>query len=410
MARLETMLCACVLLTTACGESSGAKSPNVVAGAGGDSGAGNIAGASNSAGTGGSDIPPPVKVNDCSKLPAPGVWETITPPLTAADSGPQAIQVDPLHAGAIYVQIHTGGNGSHAPTDGLRESDDCGSTWKPVQLGRNASDSSPVNISKGSWTSLIIDPVDSQVMYTVSNYGPGGVWKSLNGGVDWDQVVPDDPGKYVNGLWFNGLSIDPGNHKHLIAANHDGCTGPFTPNCLAETHDAGATWNLIKLPIDWAEGNGAYIIDDTTLLFATNEGGLYLTKNGGKDWANVFKGASGAGLGTSPYLASDGSYYLATAYGLVSSPATDLANWTTVQDGQFLQILGTGKNMIAANWFVPTFWTASESAPAVWTQAASPMPNSKGSMGFGAVYMVYDKAHHLVIASNYYELFRMVLE
>ena len=80
-----------------------------------------------------------------------------------------------------------------------------GSTSRPIagRLGRScrraATRPSPgdaghvINIHSGSLVSLIVDPVERGVMYTASNYGPAGIYKSTNGGVDWDQLVPARP-------------------------------------------------------------------------------------------------------------------------------------------------------------------------------------------------------------------------
>ena len=59
------------------------------------------------------------------------------------------------------------------------------------------------------------------------------------------------------------------------------------------------------------------------------------------------------------YLASDGNYYLSSVYGIIRSPSTDLLHWEEVYGGQFLQMIGTGKNMEATRTFareLPGVW------------------------------------------------------
>lgn len=387
-------------------------------GKGGKAGVGGAsAGSGATSAAGGGDGPPPQPtVADCSALPQPGVWENVTPPLPTADANTAVVQVDPLNAGTLYTQQHTGGNGTHASSDGLRVSHDCGATWEDVPGGRNATDASgDQNIHNGTLVSLVIDPYDSQTIYTVSNYGPGGVWRSSNGGTDWDQLVTGDVAQYVTGLWFNGLSMDPTNHKHLVAVTHAGCTGDYAPNCIAETRDAGATWTLTKLPHDWAEGNGMFIIDDQTMIWETGQDGLYVTKDAGKDWSNVSMGANGAGMGNYAYKASDGYYYLASVYGMLRSKPTDLMNWENVQTGQFMNMVGTGKNMVASNYFALTFWSASESDPTKWTQMPTPTDamqqykSQPDSPTTGGYYMAYDESHHVVYVSNFWVILRTVV-
>jgi photosystem II stability/assembly factor-like uncharacterized protein len=261
-----------------------------------------------------------------------------------------------------------------------------------------------MNIHAGSFTSIIVDPLDSNTIYVVSNYGPGGVFKSTNAGVDWTQMVQNDVGQYVAQLWFNALSIDPTNNKRLIAVNHAGCTGPWAPNCIAETRDAGATWKLIKAPIDWSEGNGVYIIDDQTMLFTSYQGGMFLTKDDGANWMKVGQGLSGGGMGLSPFKASDGAYYFGSPYGVVSS--TDFVTWTQVKEGTFGQMAGTAKHLIASSFFEDAFLVAEQSAPTVWAKAEVKM----NSLPVGAPYMAYDKEHKILYTSNYTNLRRVVIE
>jgi photosystem II stability/assembly factor-like uncharacterized protein len=337
--------------------------------------------------------PPAAVVQPCNAIPANAGWQQITPPGDLGDA--QAIQVDPLNVGRVFVQMHKGGNGAHYPTDGLYVSNDCGANWSRVAQGRNSSDPG-TNINSGSFSSLIIDPYNSNVMYAVSNYGPGGVWKSLNGGVDWDQMVPNSVGQYVNSLWFNALDIDPTNHNHLVAANHAGCSGPYAPNCIAESRDAGATWDLIPAPIGWSEGNGVYIINDQTLVFGTNNDGAFVTTDDGATWKKVAPGASGAGAGTPVYKAPDGTYYFASAYGVFAT--SDLVNWNNVYNGQFRQFVGTGTNLYTTNFWSPTYFTAAQATPTQW----QPLGASTAPTGsFGGVYMVYDQPHHILYSSNY---------
>jgi len=303
--------------------------------------------------------------------------------------------------------MHKGGNGNHTATDGLYVSHDCGSTWTRVQQGRNSSDSNGgTNINTGSLSSLIIDPVDSKIMYAVSNYGPGGVWKSTNSGVDWDQLVSNDVGQYVQSLWFNALDMEPGKNRHLVAVNHAGCTGPYAPNCIAESRDAGLTWTLIAAPINWSEGNGVYIVDDKTMLFATNQDGLFLTTDDGANWKKVGPGASGAGAGQRLYKGPDSNYYVGTNYGVMRSK--DLQSWETVYSGGFRNFLGNDVNLFTTTPWSFEYFVAPEKSPTSWNKLA---PESAPSGAVGGVYMAFDGKHNLLYTSNYdVGLWRLVMK
>jgi hypothetical protein len=148
---------------------------------------------------------------------------------------------------------------------------------------------------------------------------------------------------------------------------------------------------------------------------------MFTTKNGGKDWTRVADGGAGGGVGVPAYLAPDGQYYVPSLYGMMRSPKSDLMKWESVSDGRYAQLIGTGKNMLAATFFSLDFVQASTDDPKTWTQ----LPTASNSvLGLDAstggrrtetpttpsFFMVYDEPHHLVYASNYWVVLRMVLE
>jgi hypothetical protein len=354
-------------------------------------------------------------------------WQNITPtdPNGGSLGASTVVQLDPTKPGTIYVQMHRGGNGNHYPTDGLYVSDDCGSTWSRVPQGRNASDgdggTSAVNVYSGSFASLIIDPMEPTVFFAVSNYGPGGIWKSTDAGVDWDQMLsPTGAGQYVAaswdspghpGMWFNALEMEATDHLHLVGATHTGCIGAFAPNCLLESRDGGITWNAILAPaVGSNEANGVYILNATTMLYGTPEDGLYLTTNddgatSAPAWTKVGQGVSGAGSGYPPYRShaacpgggSPGCYFVASPYGVVASP--DFLSWATVPNSPPCRsLVGTGTNLYATDFNSFTYWTAPESQPTSWPQVdagGAPIGDN------GGVYIVYEGQHHLLYTSNF---------
>ncbi|PWT78494.1 MAG: hypothetical protein C5B58_15210, partial [Acidobacteria bacterium] len=108
-----------------------------------------------------------------------GVWHNITPhevDLTRGDYfGMQALVVDPINPSTIYVG---------RAMDGIYRSTDCGANWKRISTGRN----SRTMASGRTWT-MVIDPSDPQTIYTNQGYGESGVYKTSNGGLDWDQIL-----------------------------------------------------------------------------------------------------------------------------------------------------------------------------------------------------------------------------
>jgi photosystem II stability/assembly factor-like uncharacterized protein len=356
----------------------------------------------------GSPASHPPTVLPCDGVTPENGWQAITPPGDLGDT--QAIALDPFEVGTLYVQMHKGGNGSHSPTDGLYKSTDCGVSWNKLPPGRNASDEPGadgkpgVNIHGGSIVSLIVDAVEPGVMYTASNYGPPGIYKSTNGGVDWDQLIPSDLEQYLPARgWFNALSVDPTDHRHLIGATHTGCTGKYAPNCLAETRDGGATWRLVPAPESGNEQCGPYIHDATTLIYASGQVGAYLTTNEdpGSDaaptWTKISQGANGGDTGLLAYHAASSRYFLASDYGVLAG-SPDFLTWTldTTSPRPLTFIVGTGHTLFASSR-TEKFFTADEADPTAWTELAAggTPPHLAGR------WLVYDDVHHLLYSSSW---------
>jgi photosystem II stability/assembly factor-like uncharacterized protein len=341
----------------------------------------------------------------CDDLATANGWQRITPPGDLGDT--QAIALDPFEAGTLYTQMHKGGNGNHFPTDGIYKSTDCGSTWNALPHGRNASDVADSaghvnNIHSGSIVSLIVDPVERGVMYTASNYGPSGIYKSTNGGVDWDQLVPVELQQYLlYGGWFNALSVDPTDRLHLVGGTHTGCMGKYAPNCVAETRDGGKTWRLVPAPASGNEQCGVYIHNATTMMYASGQNGAFLTTNDlpGTDaaptWTKISQGANGADTGLLAYRATDGKYYIGSDYGVLIG-SSDFTSWTldTNSPRPMPFIVGTGVNLFASSRSA-LYSTAKEATPAMWSELHAPgtPPTASGR------WLVYDDKHHVLYSS-----------
>ena len=146
---------------------------------GGSSGTGGATATGGAAGTGGTDAGPHVE-RQCSGATV-GKWEDISPPGVNHDPsktyGFEAFAIDSLDTATLY-----------AGTDhlGLYKTTDCGSSWQHVNTGRNGA-----ALDSGAQWTMAIDRRDPRgVVYTISGYSAMGVFKTTNGGVDWDQIRP----------------------------------------------------------------------------------------------------------------------------------------------------------------------------------------------------------------------------
>jgi photosystem II stability/assembly factor-like uncharacterized protein len=309
-----------------------------------------------------------------------GVWENITPPGALGHMyGTHAVIVNPQDPTNIYVGT------DH---EGLFKSTDCGATWIKTATGRNGD-----ALSGGEPWSMAMDPVDPQVIYTVSGYGKQGLWKTTNGGVDWDPLFPPESevAKTADGNFASIVSMDPTDHNHLVVSFHNGCSGNYAPHCQAETKDAGKTFRLVKVP-GGGEGSGPIVINATTWIYGSYEG-LYRTSDNGATWKIVF------GEHYHHYLMhtdAKGNYYVGCSGGVITSSG-DASVWKMIPNsGYNLQgITGDGKTIFASQQFSPgKYFAASETNPMSWKE----IPNNGGS--WGAYYMAADLDHHIIYGSE----------
>jgi hypothetical protein len=376
-----------------------------------------------SGGSGGSAGGPPHLVQACPGIDGggAGVWENITPPgigfpkwctpqwnstcpgpgETSADGtlatyGTNAIAIDPSNTATVYL-----GTSSL----GLFKTTDCGATWAHISTGANGT-----KIDQGrNWT-MVIDPTNTQVLYTTAGYGMGDVYKSTNGGVDWEPMLTPDVRTALAGGFVEKITMDPTNHLHLLASAHGPCTKNGTNyGCLAESTDEGTTWSFTSSAESWSEGDGQTMVDDKTWFFGALFGGIWRTTDAGGSWTQVYKGNAAGSV----YIAADGTFYTCGGNGVMHS--TDGVAWTVLSQSPRCGGNSNGGNMIAGDgktMFISDgnglgwgqtqppadgwYWSAPESSSTTWTSLHSP-----ASMMEGGISIAYDPDHHILYSSNY---------
>jgi len=377
----------------------------------GTAGAG-IGGAAGGGADGGSL--PEHHVGSCDALPAVGTWENVTPAQLGAQNwcvpggacsanqkgtyGTNSFVLDPNNSGTIYL-----GTSSL----GIWKTTDCGGSWVHINTGTSAKE-----VDAGRNWSIVIDPTNSQTLYTVTGYAGAGFYKTTNGGKDWQQMFPADLLATFPLQGIEKLSMDPTNSAHLTATFHNPCTKSPTGGgdwaCLAETKDGGKTFTLTNSAQNWSEGDGQTMVDDKTWFFSTGGGQIFRTTNAGVKWDLVYNGFATGNYNSSGciYTAVDGSFYTGGGRGMVHS--TNGTAWqivpnapqmggpnggcSIVDDGTTLYVsMGLfAYNPPSKDWF----WTSSESAPKTWVQMNNP------AVITGAGWLGYDRDHHLVYSSN----------
>lgn len=331
----------------------------------------------------------------CEGLDAAAGWEHITPgevdlgaefdTPAGENYGVHSFVIDPQNTATIYL-------GTSA--QGIYKSTDCGASWEHIDTGTNAD-----VIDGGRQWSFVIDPVDPQVMYTNTGYGANGVWKSTNGGVDWEPFV--DPA-YLAAMQFGGfvqyVRMDASDHEHLIVTPHFECEIgavdglPLTKNCILETFDAGQTWDILEGTPPAGEGVFQTMLDANTWYWSSGFDGMWRTADGGQSWAHVFdEGYANASL----VRAADGSLLAGGVFSTLIS--ADGVTWSAIPDSPGTDVLAGDDELLfgSRNGF---YVTASADDPTTWSEL--PMPAFPDPGYITTWDLKYDADHRVLYSLN----------
>lgn len=225
-----------------------------------------------------------------------GVWKTsnwglnYTPVFDSEDSySIGCVTIDPNNPNVIWVGTGENNNQRSVPYgDGVYKSEDGGKSWKNMGLKKSE------HIGN-----IIVHPKNSDIIY-VSAYGPlwkkggdRGLYKSVDGGKNWDRILYVDEHTGVN-----EIHMDPKNPNILYAASHQRRRHVYTyvgggpGSGLYKSTDAGKSWKKINkglpsvelgrigLDISPVDNNVIYAIVEA----AERKGGFYKSTNMGESW------------------------------------------------------------------------------------------------------------------------------
>lgn len=347
--------------------------------------------------------PPPLPtptVANCAGLAAEGVFEEITPPEVKAGigvvqdgGGTFAIAVDPVNQGTIYVGTMY---------QKVWKSTDCGANWTHISTGRNGA----LVDSGMNWT-FEIDPQEPETVYTTSGYGTNDLYKSTNGGVDWDVIWPPPSQPELAEAFIynfsNVVAIDPTNHEHLLLTFHETCQAPHPATCIAESLNGGSSWRLLDGEPSWNGNEGQVIFfmgSSNTWLWGSQTSGFWRSGDSGTSWQAIVGMTTSHLQGSQLVRVEDGTFFVAGADGIWRSPDGLASTWELMPDtGPIVGGLVTnGTNLFAstcyfANFCSPRYLRSPQTDGRTWTAMTSPTISQGGTMG-------YDKGHNLLYSSN----------
>jgi photosystem II stability/assembly factor-like uncharacterized protein len=166
---------------------------------------------------------------------APGIDLFPDAPYYIADE----ITIDPVTPLTLYFSFYTGNNDR-----GILKSTDGGQSWTRLDNGPGVN---PFG--------LVVDPVTSSTLYTLSSKNDGNICKSTDGGQTWTIHPAAPPGTSVS-----SLAIDPVSPSTLYAASSNGLGW-----AILKSMDSGENWSVVNTgPPTFANSGG------NTLLLAVS--------------------------------------------------------------------------------------------------------------------------------------------
>jgi hypothetical protein len=159
------------------------------------------------------------------------------------------------------------------------------SNWEPIGPFTHT--------NTGSWSSgqgrvnvVYEDPSNPNTIYIGTP--AGGIWKSTNGGIDWNPLSDNLPQ-----IGVSGIAVDPNNSNVIYIATGD-CDASDTYSIgVLKSIDGGLTWNTTGLTFTNTTSLAGDIIinpSDSNMLWCATKAGIYKTTNGGTNWTLVQTG------------------------------------------------------------------------------------------------------------------------
>jgi len=201
------------------------------------------------------------------------------------------VLVDPQNPDVVFVAALGHVYGAN-PDRGVYRTRDGGMTWQRVLFKNNDVGAIDLNF----------DPTTPQTIYATlwntrrppwsiypPSYGPGsGLYKSTDGGVNWQQLTAGLP---TEGVGRIGVAVAPVNRSRVYAIVDAKEGGLF------RSDDAGATFAKVSSDARiWGRGwyFGKIVVDpkNADLVYISNTG-VYRSRDGGRTFGEPFKGSPG---------------------------------------------------------------------------------------------------------------------
>ena len=136
---------------------------------------------------------------------------------------------------------------------------------------------------------IAFHPTNSSIIYI--GVPAGGLWKSTNGGTNWECLTDGMPS-----IGVSGIVVSHSNPNIIYILTGDGDGGDTQSIGVMKTTDGGGYWYQTGLAWDISNFERGYKLmqhpTNSNILFAATTDGIYKTTNAGASWYQVTSGAT----------------------------------------------------------------------------------------------------------------------
>jgi hypothetical protein len=158
------------------------------------------------------------------------------------------------------------------------------SNWEPIGPFANATPQS--TRARGRVNIVHVDPSNPNTIYMGTP--AGGIWKSMDAGINWQPMSDNLPQ-----IGVSGIAVDYSNPNVIYISTGDKDNGDSYSIGVMKSLDGGATWNTTGLTFTNSSSRSGDIFihpfNNQILWCATNTG-IFKTVDGGNSWTNVRTG------------------------------------------------------------------------------------------------------------------------
>ncbi|WP_300567050.1 T9SS sorting signal type C domain-containing protein, partial [Flavobacterium sp.] len=204
----------------------------------------------------------------------------------------------------------------------------------------------------GSWSSgqgrvnvVCIDPSNTNTLYIGSP--AGGIWKSINAGLNWTPLSDELPQ-----IGVSGIAVDPANSNIIYIATGDKDASDTYFVGVMKSIDGGVTWNATgAIPSGSGRTASDIFIDhaNSNIIWVATNSGVYRSINAGTSWTSVLAGnikeiEIKPGDSSIVYAVTDDVFYKSTDGG---ATFTAIANGLPATSGRYaIEITAANPNYV----------------------------------------------------------------